>query len=246
MRQLTFGGSNHRPIWSRDGKRIVFTSDRQGDSGLFWQPADGSGVAEELTKPESGRSPQSEMWSPVADVLLFSVSGPPRSLWTFAAGIDRKPKGLMEATAFSLSNASFSPDGKWIAYMSDESGAGEIFVQPFPLTGAKYRISSGGGYDPLWSPDGKLFYVKGQAVALEGRRIMSVDIQTQPKFVVGNTTPLPVDGIVGTGPRNYDIMPDGRFIVVLPGSPNGAKSPPPQFSVTLNWFEELKQRVPVK
>jgi hypothetical protein len=75
---------------------------------------------------------------------------------------------------------------------------------------------------------------------------MAVDIQTQPAFVIGQTTPLPIEGLISTGHRNYDIMPDGKFIVVVAASSNGLKAPTAQFSVTLNWFEELKRRVTVK
>ena len=109
---------------------------------------------------------------------------------------------------------------------------------------AKYRITTTGGDNPLWSPDGKqLFYLK-----LGGtRQILSVDVQTQPTFAFGKTTALPIEGIVAGGPRAYDITPDGKyFIVMLPASTTDpGKAAPPQINITLNWFEELKQRVPV-
>jgi serine/threonine-protein kinase len=245
-RQLTFGRSEHRPIWTRNGKRIVFSSDRAGESGLFWQAADGNGTPERLTKTESpgGSGPQSEMWSPIDNILLFSMSGPFRTLWTVSPGVDEKPKRLMEPATFSVSNGTFSPDGKWIAYFSGELDQNEVFVQAFPLNGTKYRISTGGGFDPVWSRDGKLFYTRGQTIGT--RQMMAVDVQTQPSFVFGKTTALPIEGMISTGPRSYDIMPDGKFIVVLSAGSNAGKSPAPQFSVTLNWLEELKQRVPVK
>src|SRR5262249_9634455 len=152
-----------------------------------------SGTPERLTKIESTVGPQSEMWSPIGNILLFSMSGPPRTLWTFSPGIDEKPKRLMEPAAFSVSNGTFSPDGKWIAYSSGEFGQNDVFVQAFPLKGTKYRISTGGGHDPVWSRDGKLFYTRGETIGT--RQMMAVDIlQTQPTFVFGKTTLLPIEG----------------------------------------------------
>ena len=159
---------------------------------------------------------------------------------------DPKPQLLIGSSLYSVSNATFSNDGHWLAYFSAETGQQEVYVQPFPLTQAKYRISTGGGLDPVWSPDGKqLFYTKGPAIG--PRQIFAVDIQTQPTFTVGKTTPLPIEGIISTGPRGYDITPDGKFIVMLPSAAaQSGKASAQQFDVTLNWFEELKQRVPSK
>jgi eukaryotic-like serine/threonine-protein kinase len=245
LRQLTFGGNNHRPVWNHDNQRITFTSNRQREWGLFRQRADGTGSEERLAKIEQG-GPQSESWSRDDKVLIFSMPGPPRSLWMLAPETDPKPKVLIGSPTYSVSNATISNDGHWLAYFSAETGQQEVYVQPFPLSPAKYRISTGGGLDPVWSPDGKqLFYTKGPAVG--ARQIFAVDVQTQPTFIVGKTTPLPIEGIISTGPRSYDITPDGKFVVMLPSSQaQGGKASAQQFYVTLNWFEELKQRVPVK
>ena len=161
-------------------------------------------------------------------------------------GVDKNPKPLLPAYSGN-SNSSLSPDGHWLAYSSNDSGQLQVYVQPFPPTGAKYQISTGGGRNPLWSPNGKQLYyqpIKGAGLT----RIVSVDVQTQPSFVFGKTTPLPIEGIVEIGPRAYDISPDGKyFVIMLPkAQPDTGKAPPEQINITLNWFEELKQRVPVK
>jgi serine/threonine-protein kinase len=163
---------------------------------------------------------------------------------------DRKVEPAIRAAANSvLGRSSLSPDGRWIAYQSPENGPGEVFVQPFPPTGAKYQITSestGAGY-PQWSPDGKqLIYATLQAGL---GRLNAVDIQTQPNFVVGKATPLPIDGfLLGNSLRNFDVAPDGkRFLMLLPPEQlqtNGQASQ--QIDIVLNWFEDLKQRVPVK
>src|SRR5262249_20781463 len=115
----------------------------------------------------------------------------------------------------------------------------------FPLTGAKYQVTTTGGSNPLWSHDGKhLFYLKDQAGGT--RQIVSVDVQTQPRFAFGKATPLPIE-IDGTGgARRYDITADDKYFVVMlrKSAADPRKIPPEQINVTLNWFEELKHRVP--
>jgi len=238
LRRLTFGGRNYRPVWTPDGQRITFTSDRDGDQGLFWQRADGTGTAERLGK-FAAETPQSEFWTPNGKALVFRALGN-EGLMMLAVG-DEKPKTIIPTTG----NGSLSPDGKWIAYSSVESGNGEVYVQAFPPNGTKYQVTTSGGASPLWSPDGKqLFYLNRDA-----QQMFAVDVQTQPTFVPGKTTPLPIQGISAPGsPRPYDITPDGKyFVVMFPKSQAEAgKALPEQLNITLNWFEELKQRVPIK
>src|SRR5207244_1144672 len=140
VRRLTFGGNNRFPIWSADGRRVAFQSDREGDLGIFWQPADVSGAAERLTKPDQGTSHVPESWSPKDDRFSFSVvKGASASLWTFSVK-DKKAAPFCEVRSSSPLNSEFSPDGRWVAYTLRENFA-TIYVQPFPATGAKYQIS---------------------------------------------------------------------------------------------------------
>jgi serine/threonine-protein kinase len=242
LRRLTFGGQNFWAIWTRDGQRIVFRSERDGEAGLFSQRADGSGSAERLVKFDSGFNFQPASWSPDGQVLIFDyrTNNGSAGVAMLPAGSDAKPVQLVGPPA---GNASLSADGRWLAYSSAERGQNEVYVQPFPVTGAKYQITTTGGQDPVWSPDGKqLFYLSAN------RQIMAVDVQTQPSFSNGKTTPLPIENIIDPGPRSYDISPDGKsFIVMLPRSDaDSNKYPSEQINVTLNWLEELKQRVPVR
>jgi Tol biopolymer transport system component len=137
--------------------------------------------------------------------------------------------------------AKFSPDGRWIAYVSDESGKPEVYVQPFPATGGKWQVSTDGGTEPVWNRNGReLFY-------RSGNRMMAVDVVTQPTFSNGRPRQLfegkyvsslfPLTGFA------YDVSPDGqRFLMIEEtGSTTAA-----QINVVLNWAEELKRRVPVK
>jgi hypothetical protein len=180
-------------------------------------------------------------------VLLFTVTKASKvSLWTLSLA-DKKtaPYGNVESV-FPI-NATFSPDGLWVAYGAAQSsqGSSAVYVQPFPATGAKYEVSKDDdGHHPVWSPDGKeLSYIPGPG------RFVSVAIRTQPSFLAEFPKDLSRAPFLFSGrlnERNYDILPDGqRFIGLVPASGQrvtGAAAP--QIQVVLNWTEELKQRVP--
>ena len=244
MRRLTFGGKNRFPIWSSDGQHVAFQSDRDGDLGIFWQPADGTGTAERLTKPDSETSHVPESWLPQGDRFLFSVTQRETvSLWTYSLR-EKKAEPFGGVQSANPTNAAFSPDGRWVAYataMTPRNAVDSaIYVQPFPATGATYQVSKNGdqGHDPLWSRDGKeLFYVPLP------NQFAVVTMTTLP--TVGFSNPVPVERRFGgagpTTPRPFDITPDGRIIAPLDTSQTQAGT---QIQVVLNWFEELKQRAP--
>ena len=241
LRRLTFGGNNRLPLWSGDGKRVAFQSDREGDFGIFWQSVDG-GTAERLTRAEPGTSHMPESWAPHGDLFLFSVTKESvTTLWTYSVR-DRQASRFDDVTsAVFPTDAVFSPDGRWVAYQAGDQigGTGEAttYVQPFPPTGAKYEIGRGGR--PMWSRDGKeLFFVPAPS------QFMVVSVQTDPVFSF--TSPVPVPRRFGLAPpmspRPYDILPDGRFVVVDTVNTGDQRSA--QVNVVLNWFEELKARLP--
>jgi eukaryotic-like serine/threonine-protein kinase len=246
IRRLTYGGRNRNPVWSPDGKRIAFQSDREGDAGIFAQQADGSGTADRLTRADAGTSHVPESWSPEGKTLLFTVvKGTDFSLWSLSLPEQKiQPFGGVRST--KLVNAAFSPDGRWVAYGSDETGTDAVYVQPFPATQSKYQISSGDvGHHALWSRDGKqLFYIPGPT------RFSSVTVATQSGFAFSPPVAVPRRFSIGNAqanPRNHDVAPDGRFLGIVPaGEQAQAPANPQQLEVVLNWFDELKQRVPVK
>ena len=144
MQRLTFGGNNRFAVWSSDSRRIAFQSDRESDLGIFAQDADGTGQAERLTKADPGTSHVPESWSPNGDVLLFTVNkGSDVSLWTLSLQ-DKKSAPFDTVQARIPTGAIFSPDGRWVAYGSDESGRTTVYVQPFPPTGAVYHQGAHG------------------------------------------------------------------------------------------------------
>jgi serine/threonine-protein kinase len=239
LRRLTFGGNNRLPIWSADGRRVAFQSDREGDRAVFWQPVEG-GTAERLTRPEPGTSHVPESWTPQGDVFLFSATKElETTLWTFSVR-DRKASRFGDVTSSVLTNAVFHPSGRWVAYQAGETGVGEAttYVQPFPPTGAKYEIGWGGR--PMWSRDGKeLFYVPAPS------QFAVVSVRVEP--VLAFSPPALVPRRFGlappASPRPYDILPDGRIVSVDAVNLAGDQQSQ-QIQVVLNWFEELKAKLP--
>jgi serine/threonine-protein kinase len=256
LTRLTFEGSaNYNPVWTPDSKRIAFTSNKEGAGNIFWQLADGSGGLERLTTSAYGQAPMS--WSPDGQVLAFIDVDPTtgRDIWTLqmgdtspgsgqvpsaASGKVRKAQPFLR-TPSTESAPRFSPNGRWLAYSSDESGRFEIYVQPYPGPGGKWQISPEGGTEPVWNPSGReLFYRSGD-------KMMAVGVTTMPSFSVGKPKMLfegPFELAPATFP-NYDVSLDGqRFLMLEPSEQRQAALT--QFNVVLNWFEELKRRVPAE
>ncbi|MDA2935007.1 protein kinase [Acidobacteria bacterium AH-259-D05] len=249
IQQLTFEGNNDRPVWTPDSQRITFSSDRDGTMSLYWMPADGSGVAERLTTAEEGTTHQMGSWSPDGDLLVFNVNDAQGDwdIWTLSVD-DRETQSLYDTPGTIYPGAELSPNGEWLAYGAGSNfPAIDIYVEPFPPTGSRRRISQGGGLFPLWSPEGsELFYRPGSG---SGRVFLrSVDIVTEPSFAFSNEQTLPAEGFtVARGYRDYDMSPDGeRLLMVFPADrPDPGEASRPQINIILNWFEELKERVPV-
>jgi hypothetical protein len=185
-------------------------------------------------------------WSPDGKLLAFIELDPTTGfdVWTLqmsdpsaGSGQVRKAQPFLR-TSFNESAPRFSPDGRWMAYVSNESGHYEVYVQPYPGPGGKREISTEGGTEPVWNPNGKeLFYRSGD-------KMMSVVIDTQPGFAAGKPRML-FEGQYVPTPLTapyYDVSPDGqRFLMLKPAEQEQA---PTQINVVLNWFEELKQKVP--
>jgi serine/threonine-protein kinase len=249
-RRLTLGGRNRVPVWSADSERVAFQSDREGDLGLFWQRADGTTAAERLTKPDKDTAHVPESWSPDGKTLLFSVAKGSSYAVAALSLPDKKVTPFGGIQSVFPPSATFSPDGRWVAYSATPPGpptAGSLFVQPFPTTGATYPISKGNGFHPMWSPEGKeLFYFTGGGGAFS--QFVAVSVTTRPTFTFGNPVPVP-SGFLERGQnaeRNDDITLDGKQFLGVVAAGQTASGPPasPQIQVVLNWFEELKARVP--
>ncbi|MDA2935363.1 hypothetical protein MYX82_13640, partial [Acidobacteria bacterium AH-259-D05] len=234
LTRFTSEGDNSLPIWTPDGEWITFTSTRTGPWNVFRKRSDGSGEAEQLTTSEVWALPSS--WSPDGKILAFWGRYPENldDIWLLDLQSEEGPQPFV-ATSANEREARFSPDGRWIAYESDESGERQVYVRAYPGLGGQIQISNEGGIDPLWSPDQReLFY-------RNARDIMVVKIQTNPDFQASKPTLLFTGPELGGGwdYRSWDIMPDGQRFVAVETAPT-----PTELVVVQNWFEELKRLVP--
>ena len=234
--RFTFEGNlNGGPVWTPDGKRIAFSSDGGGALNIFSQMADGSGGLERLTTSEHIQAPSS--WSPDGQLLSFVEFDPGTSIWVLRPS-DGEAQPFLQTTANELA-PQFSPNGRWMAYVSNESGRDEIYVQPYPGPGGKWQISTDGGNEPIWNRNGReLFYRNGD-------KMMAVETTTEPSFAAAKPKTL----FEGQHVRNksvpfpaFDVSPDGqRFLMLKPVTQE--QSAPTQINVVLNWTEELKRLV---
>jgi serine/threonine-protein kinase len=233
--RLTFEGiSNGSAVWSPDSKWIIFQSTREDGRSLYRQLADRSSPAEQLTERYSGPT-QTTSWSPDGSVVAFFQS---EDIWILPMDGDRKPQPLIHSPDVLECCGVFSPDGNWLAYVSDETGISQVYVTPYPEAQVKWLVSGEeGGDEPVWSPDGtELFYRSWDQM-----RVVSVELE--PNFKAGNSRVL-FEGSFRRaqvpGFQYYNISPDGQRFLIIKEEQTAAA----QIHVVLNWFEELKRLVP--
>jgi len=250
LRRLTLTGKNRYPVWAGDSKHILFQSDRETDLAIYWQLADGTGMAERLTKPGPGNTHYPESWLPgqrkfsywdgeSQDVRIFSID-------------DKKDAPLITVPDSNQQDSTFSPDGRWLAYRSSEPGTkAGIYVEPYPQTGSRYQLGVNEtiAWAPAWSPDSRTVYFHRQG----GGQLHAFALQVQP-FQLLNTTDLAVTPFqYSQNYRMYDVHPDGKHFVIIRNAQQGATTtggaaaaaaPAPEVRVVLNWFEELKKLAP--
>ena len=246
LSRVTTEDSSYWNVWSADGRRIAFNTVRADSPGtsIFWQVADGSKPAERLTKTELLQQPRG--FTPDGTLLIYQEQDPMTAYDIGVLPMEKggQPRKLLN-TRFNEFQPRLSPDGRWLAYVSDESGQDEVYVRPFPAMDVKWQVSNGGGLEPAWTRDGReLFYRTTRSPSL-GTTLMAVAISTTKGFQAEAPKRLfegPYDMVPVYG-QEYDVSPDGKRFAMIKFEPPQS---PSHLEVVLNWFEELKRRVPVQ
>ena len=230
--RITHEGFNNRPEWSPDGQLLLYMSSRDPNNSIWIQPADGSGSA---TLFFHGNNPIREaIFTPDGKSVVYRADTPDsnRNVYLLPRDGEKKPLGILTSIA-DEKEARVSPDSKWLAYVSNESGVEEVYVRALLPGGARVPVSSGGGGEPLWSRDGHRLYFRS------GTRLMVATVTTSPRLAV-SAPELVFQGPYATESYhpNYDVAPDGRsFVMIRPVEQNR------QLVVAVNWSEELRRRL---
>jgi Tol biopolymer transport system component len=261
LTRLTFGGFNTVPVWTPDSKRLIYASRSNAnrssqDVAIRSAPADSSSQPVTLLTSQTPAIPLDV--SPDGKMLLGRWPKPPggteldgkrdkrfrrgedQDLWLLPLGPSSETKGPevqprnFLATPFDEIDAMFSPDGRWVAYVSNDTPRNEIYVVPYPGPGAKTQVSIDGGGYPVWNRNGRELFFRS------GNKMMAVEVQTGATFRAGTPKVL----FEGAYSNFYDVSPDGRrFLMLKSDAPREA--PPNELHVVVNWFEELRRRVPL-
>ncbi|HEV8383222.1 MAG TPA: hypothetical protein VGQ11_00005, partial [Candidatus Acidoferrales bacterium] len=237
LTRLTFeAGEDETPMWTPDGRRVIYAASRASDPRtLYWKNGDGSGTEEKIAAV--GNHTHLSSISPDGKLLVLTnyESETRGDIWLVSLEGNHEAKPFLK-TPFNEREGKISPDGRWMAYASDESGRDEIYVQALGGSGGKWQISTDGGFAPLWARgSGELFYRNGD-------KVMSVAYSAKPEFSPSPPRTL-FEGRYEIHPRHegiYDVSPDGkRFLLVKSAGSEAGQS---QLHVVLNWFEEVKAR----
>jgi hypothetical protein len=234
LTRFTFEGLSRDPVWAPDGKALVFGSKRGDAYGLYQQRLDGQAGAELLWASPNAIWPDPQSLTPDGRVVVFSTKTQKGGddIWLLSLEGNRTARPWLETPAGEWAGR-LSPDGRWMAYNSNESGATEVYVQAFPGPGGKWLVSQGGGGNPIWSRDGRqLFYRRGD-------QVLQVDVETSPVFTLGKPTVLFSGRYRMTG-RDFDVSPDGtRFVMMRNNDPRTTS----RLNVSLNWWRSLDTRL---
>lgn len=245
LTRLTFGPAyEYHPVWTPDSRYLFFSSsqnDPPSPADLLRKAADGTGPTQRLTKPLEGGYPLS--LTPDGRSLVFRRFAPTRGLFIVPLAPEGEPRPLIVDHGFTELNGEISPDGRWIAYDSDESGRREVYVRPFPaVENGRWQISSEGASDALWSRSGReLFFLTAS------KQMVAVSIPAGPRFSYSKPQSLfDATSYNQSSSRPFDISADGKRFLMVKNATNGNAVARPSVVVVSHWLDEVKARMPRK
>jgi Tol biopolymer transport system component len=242
--RLTFDPApQSSPIWSPDGSHVAYLSTR-ANSGLYQKLA--SGASEEVLLLKGGGALDTtqafevpDAWSPDGRSIAYETTvtnGSRGDIWILPLSGDRKPYPFVQGPGIDTA-AAFSPDGRWVAYSSDESGVPQVYVQRFPKAPGQYQVSRSGGSQPLWRADGReLFFLDNSGA------VMAVSVRASSDRLDAD---IPIElfktRVASTGRRQYAVTKDGqRFLLIVPQE-GDQNTPPQQLTVMVNWLASVQR-----
>ena len=231
--QVTTSGAAVGGTWTPDGRRTIYFSTEGGRDALWMRAVDGSAPPERLLNAPGIFAVT--ISSDGTQLIFQRIIGGVWGVWSAAMTGDRTPRPIVVGKYDAFMPA-LSPDGRWLAYATNESGRYEIYVRPYPVPGAVVQVSQDGGTEPAWSADGHRLYFR------DGRRMLVAQVHTEPTVTITDRHVLFSDSFDGDMPmphRNYDITRDGRHFVMLAATPGKE----PQTIVVLNWLTDFRARI---
>jgi serine/threonine-protein kinase len=239
--RLTFGGSDRRPIWSPDGQTVAFLRDSLNSTAVYARPADGSGQERLLARID--RQVQEATWSHDGQWIVVRTDNGARGagdLVGVRVNGDTSQVPVV-ATGFTELHPALSPDGRWVAYTSNESGVNEVYVRPFLSPGGgRWQISNGGGSQPLWSPNGReLFFLDGSA------HLNAAQVRAAATFGVTGVVRLfdAARFVLDPFHQSYDVTPDGASFIFNSPRQQVALTRAPKLVWVDHWFSDIQARM---
>jgi serine/threonine-protein kinase len=234
LSRLTFDNDGHDPVWSPDGRTVAYATARGGVIGMFLQDGGGAGTADSLLVGSTAMTVGAFVPGTREVVSLITGNSGSWDLGVMPLEGDRKPRTLL-GTQFNECYPAISPDGRWLAYVSDESGQNEVYVRSFPDGGGKVLVSQAGGSEPVWSRDGRELYYRGFDQLTTP--LVAVSVRTSPNFtVLGRASLFDLSEFEAAVPHaNYDVTPDGGFVMISQGRAS-------EMVLVQNWTEEASRR----
>jgi eukaryotic-like serine/threonine-protein kinase len=239
LRRLTSEGDNQAPLWTPDGRRLTYTARREGVQRVMWVPANGDGPAESLTTSPNLLWPNA--WTVDSSALIYTEQPPTDLSRLFVLHLDgeHRSEPLTAYNRGGSRQARLSADGRWLAFTAADAGPVQVYAGPFPPSGARHQVTVDNGREPKWSPNGRELFYRFRT------RVFAVPVDTTRGFSAGKPVVL-FEGpyVVGggsVGGLDYDVAPDGRFLMIKPTEEEQA---PPRLNIVLNWIDEVAHRVP--